>query len=168
MNTQLLFDFTVNKEEKTISVKREFAADLSLTWDCWSKAELLDQWWAPKPYRNETISMNFARAGVWHYAMISPENEKHYCKAYYQIIDDKKMFSYKDSFCNEKGVDNTAMPSMNWNNNFIVQDHEKTLVDILINFPSLEALEGIIKMGFKEGFSMGLCNLDELLLKLKK
>lgn len=168
MNTNLLLDFIVNKEAKTITVKREFAADLKLTWSAWTEAELLDQWWAPKPYRNETISMNFAPGGVWHYAMISPENEKHYCKAYYDLVESLKMFSYKDTFCNEQGEELSAMPSMYWNNHFIIQDDDKTLVDILINFPNLEALEGIIKMGFKEGFSMGLSNLDELLITLKK
>ena len=30
MNSNLLFDFTVNKENNTINVQREFAADLDL------------------------------------------------------------------------------------------------------------------------------------------
>ena len=160
----LLFDFTINKENKTIEVKREFASDLKTVWDCWTKAELLDQWWAPKPYRNETISMNFSEGGVWFYSMISPANEKHYCKAYYKKINVQKDFSYHDAFCNEKGEDMKSMPSMNWKNSFSAQG-ETTLVNVLISFDTLEALEGIIKMGFKEGFTMGLGNLDELLAK---
>lgn len=49
MNTPLLFDFSVNKENKTIHVTREFAANRELVWKAWTTAELLDQWWAPKP-----------------------------------------------------------------------------------------------------------------------
>jgi uncharacterized protein YndB with AHSA1/START domain len=68
MKSALLFDFTVNKESKTIVVNREFAAPLSLVWDAWTKAELLDKWWAPKPYRTETKSLDFREGGMWLYA----------------------------------------------------------------------------------------------------
>ncbi len=54
MNSLLQFDFIVNKEKKTINIHREFAADLDLVWAAWTEADILDQWWAPKPYRNKT------------------------------------------------------------------------------------------------------------------
>lgn len=44
MNSNLLFDFIVDKETQTVNVKREFNAGLSLVWDAWTKPELLDQW----------------------------------------------------------------------------------------------------------------------------
>ncbi|WP_431215080.1 SRPBCC family protein [Puia sp. P3] len=72
MNPRLQFDFTVNKEKNTIDVQREFAADLDLVWDAWTKPELLDLWWAPKPYQTRTKSMDFREGGFWLYAMISP------------------------------------------------------------------------------------------------
>ncbi len=49
MKTDLLFDFTVDKAAKTVFITREFDADLSLVWDAFTKAEILDQWVAPKP-----------------------------------------------------------------------------------------------------------------------
>ena len=45
----LLFDFTVDKATATIHITREFAADLDLVWDAFTKAEILDQWMGPKP-----------------------------------------------------------------------------------------------------------------------
>ena len=50
MTNDLLFDFTVDKTTKTVFVNREFAASLSLVWDAFTKQEILDQWWAPKPW----------------------------------------------------------------------------------------------------------------------
>lgn len=35
MNSNLLVDFTVNKENNTIVVKREFNANLELVWKAW-------------------------------------------------------------------------------------------------------------------------------------
>ena len=49
MKNDLLFDFTVDKTTKTVVINREFAASLALVWDAFTKQEILDQWWAPKP-----------------------------------------------------------------------------------------------------------------------
>jgi uncharacterized protein YndB with AHSA1/START domain len=54
MKNNLLFDFIVDKTTKTVFVNREFAAEHNLVWDAFTKQELLDKWWAPKPWRSET------------------------------------------------------------------------------------------------------------------
>ncbi|HBR58209.1 MAG TPA: ATPase, partial [Blastocatellia bacterium] len=65
-------DFIVNKETKTVTITKEFAAVLSLVWDAYTKAELLDQWWAPKPFTSRTKAMDFKVGGRRFYAMVSP------------------------------------------------------------------------------------------------
>lgn len=161
MNPHLQFDFSVNKENNTIHVKRAFAADLNLVWDAWTKPELLDLWWAPQPYRTQTKSMDFREGGSWLYCMISPENEKHWCKADYQKIVPFKNFSGLDAFCDEEGKLNDDFPRSLWSNTFIEQTANTTLVDIIISYNSLADLEKIIQLGFKEGFTMALGNLDQ-------
>jgi len=42
-----LFDLAINKQNNAINVTREFDAPLNLVWDAWTKAEIIDQWWAP-------------------------------------------------------------------------------------------------------------------------
>jgi PhnB protein len=160
MNSSLLFDFSVNKENNTIHVTRDFAANRSLVWDAWTKPELLDLWWAPKPFRTQTKSMDFREGGMWHYAMISPENEVHWCKLDYQTIEDKKSYSGLDGFCDEHGNLNEAFPRSLWNNVFS-DNGENTTVNITIKYETLEDLEKIISYGFKEGFSMAMENLDQ-------
>jgi uncharacterized protein YndB with AHSA1/START domain len=169
MNANLLFDFTVDKTNNTIGVKREFAADLDLVWDAWTKPEILDQWWAPKPYYTKTKSMDFRVGGSWLYAMYSPENVAHWCRADYQSIELKKSFSGLDAFCDESGNINTDFPRSRWDNEFR-QSGDKTFVSISIHHEKLADLEKIIEMGFKEGFTMALGNLDQYLeaqLKLR-
>src|SRR5690606_33534001 len=163
MNRNLLFDFVVNKENNTILVKREFNANLELVWKAWTTAELLDRWWAPKPYRVETKAMDFREGGQWLYAMISPENDKHWSRLDYEAIEHLKSFSALDAFCDEKGVINTAFGRTLWNNEFNENKAETTTVSMTLRYDSLENLEKHIEMGFKEGFTMGLQNLDELL-----
>src|SRR5690625_798925 len=167
MNSNLLFNFSVNKENNTIHVLREFDASLELVWKAWTTPELLEQWWAPKPWRAETKTMDFREGGFWHYAMVSPEGEKHWAKANYITIEKEKCFTAKDGFCDENGTMNPAFPQNLWENLFTTKN-EQTIVRITLTFDKLEDLEQTIAMCFKEGFTMGLNQLDKFLSTLKK
>jgi uncharacterized protein YndB with AHSA1/START domain len=162
MNSNQLFAFSVNKVNKTIHVTCDFKADLNLVWQAWTTAELLDQWWAPKPYRTETKSLDLRDDGRWLYAMISPENEKQWCKADYKNVEPVNQISWLDAFCDENGMENTEKPRSLWTNIF-TENKGKTTVNITLQHDNLADIETMIEMGFKEGFTMGLQNLDKLL-----
>lgn len=165
MNANLLFDFTVDKSTNQIHVKREFNAALPLVWKAWTTPEILDLWWAPKPWKTDTKSMDFREGGFWLYSMSGPVGEEmacHWCRNDYQRIDKEKFFSGLDAFCDENGVINMEFPRTEWKNTFSPTG-DTTTVSIQLTYKSLEDLEKIIQMGFKEGFSMALENLDEYL-----
>lgn len=170
MKSSLLFNFSINKENKTINIQREFNAELELVWKAWTEAELLNQWWAPKPYHIETKNLDLKVGGMWLYAMVSPENEKTWCKADYKEIEPNKLLSWLDAFCDENGIENTLKPRSLWTNLF-TEKNGVTLVDIILKHDKLEDIETMINMGFKEGFEMALSNLDQYIesqFKLRK
>jgi len=167
MNPTLLFDFTVNKENKTIHITREFAANLELVWDAWTNPELLDQWWGPQPWRAETKAMDFREGGFWLYAMVSPEGEKHWSKSNFLSIVKEKSFASKGGFSDENGTINPAFPQNVWENTFTLKEN-KVRVDMLLTYDTLADLEKEIAMGFKEGMIIDFKQLDELLSTLKK
>jgi uncharacterized protein YndB with AHSA1/START domain len=165
MNSNLLFDFRINKEEKAIEIKREFKATRELVWKAWTTPELLDQWWAPKPYHIQTKILDLKVDGMWLYAMVSPEDEKMWCKADYKAIQVNEFLSWLDAFCDENGLENNEKPRSLYLINF-TENNGITTVDISMKHDKLEDIEVMIKMGFKEGFSMAVGNLDELLVTL--
>ncbi|MFM1932577.1 MAG: hypothetical protein RL226_1880 [Bacteroidota bacterium] len=167
MKTPLLFDFQVDKTTNTIRVQLEFDAGLDLVWRAWTTPELLDQWWAPLPYRNQTKELHLKPGGFWLYAMISPENDVHWCRFDYESITPLHQYAGKDAFCDELGQVTAAFPGMHWTNTFSA-NAGRTMVQIVITPESLEALEKIIEMGFKEGFTMGLNQLDEMLTNMNR
>src|SRR5689334_7541987 len=114
MKTSLLFDFKVDKEAKKVFVDREFDADLSLVWDAFTKKEILDQWWAPKPYTSRTKIMNFEVGGRRFYAMVSPEGQEHWGVQQFTSISPKTNFKLLSSFAYENENINTQMPTSNW------------------------------------------------------
>lgn len=160
MNKAILFNFFADKAKNTIKVERAFDAPVALVWAAWTEADILDQWWAPAPYKAVTKSLDFKEGGRWHYYMLSPEGERHWCLFDYHVIKPQKFFSGIDAFCDEYGATNNSKPRVRWENDF-TPDGESTVVNILLQFESLEDLETILQMGFKEGFTAGLDNLDQ-------
>jgi uncharacterized protein YndB with AHSA1/START domain len=156
----LLFDFTVDKATKTVFVTREFAAGLSLVWDAFTKQELLDQWVAPKPWTCKTKYMDFKVGGRRFYAMVSPEGQERWAIQEYTSITPKTNFKMHNAFADKD--ENPEASGSDWDYNFSEQNG-KTTVRIAIYNESLERLEKMIEMGFKEGFTMSLTNLEDLL-----
>ena len=164
MKNDLLFDFNVDKTTKTVFVNREFDAGLSLVWDAFTKQEILDQWWAPKPWAAKTKIMNFEVGGRRFYAMVSPEGQEHWSVQKFTSISPKTNFKYLNAFAD--AAENPELPGSDWDLNFSEQNGT-TKVSITIYNESLERMEKMIEMGFQGGFTMGLQQLDELLLTLK-
>jgi PhnB protein len=104
--------------------------------------------------------MDFREGGYWLYAMQGPNNEEHWARVDYLKIKPEQYFAAYDGFSDAHGKLNTSLPRNKWENSFSVKD-EGTIVNILLSFDSLADLEKIIAMGFKEGFSAGLENLDQ-------
>jgi uncharacterized protein YndB with AHSA1/START domain len=162
----LQFDFRVDKSTKTVCIDREFDAELSLVWDAFTKQEILDQWWAPKPFLSKTIRMDFREGGRRFYAMVNAEGvEMGWHIQDYTSISPKTNFKFFSVFADKD--ENPFLPGSNWDFNFS-EHHEITKVSITIYNDSLERMEKMIEMGFKEGFTATLNELSTLVLKLKK
>ena len=168
MKSNLAFEFRVNKEDNTILIIREFAADLALVWDAYTKPELLDQWWAPKPWKARTKTMEFREGGFWHYAMVGPEGEEHWSYVEFVKIVLHKLYTGTDCFADADANINRDLPQSRWEVTFTGKSEEVTLVEYAINYPDLAQLEATIEMGFKEGMTMALDGLDDLLASITK
>ncbi len=165
MKTNLLFDFTVDKAAKTVFITREFDAGLSLVWDAFTKAELLDQWVAPKPWTSKTKYMNFEVGGKRFYAMVSPEGQERWAIQKYTSINPKTNFKLFNAFADKD--ENPELPGSDWNYTFS-EKNGITKVSIIIYNESLARMEKMIEMGFTEGFKVSMNNLESLLAGLSR
>jgi uncharacterized protein YndB with AHSA1/START domain len=165
MTNNLQFDFTVDKAKKTVYITREFDADLSLVWDAFTKPEILDQWGAPEPYSARTKHMNFEVGGRRFYAMVSPDGKESWILQNYTSITPKTNFKMFNVFADKD--ENPQPPGSDWDLTFSEQG-EITKVNITIYNESLERMERMIELGFKEGYAMTMQNLEKLLQTLSK
>jgi uncharacterized protein YndB with AHSA1/START domain len=165
MSPDLRFEFVASKDHSTITVKREFAAGRQLVWDCHTKSELLDQWFAPKGLTTQTKHMDFREGGYWHYAMVMPDDQKFWSRVDYQKIRPIDGYTAKDGFSDETGAVNPDMPSSDWDVSF-ADAGERTLVTTIVQYGSPDALQAVIDMGVQAGLASTLERLDELLPRL--
>ena len=166
MKGTLQFDFLVNKENNTLTIVREFKASKNLVWDCYTKSELLNQWFSPSPLTTKKKSMDFREGGHWHYVMIDPEGPEYWGRTDYLKIQDQKFYTALDAFSNEAGEVNEELPRAEWLVSFMDKGNN-AIVETIVTYNSLEDLEAVIQMGMKEGLSSALERLDDLLLALE-
>ena len=141
-------------------MNREFAAELDLVRNAFTKQEILDQWWAPKPFESRTKFIDFKVGRRRFYAMVSPEGVARWSVQKYTSITLKTNFKFFNAFADEN--ENPELPGSDWDFNFSEQNGT-TKMSITIYNESLARLEKMIEMGFKEGYAMQMKNLDQLL-----
>ena len=167
MTSDLRFEVLVDQENRSITVVREFAGKRQLVWDCHTRRELLDRWFAPKPLTTKTKHMDFRAGGYWHYAMITPDNQHFWNRLDYKTISPIDGYTAEDGFCDQAGTVNSDMPGSHWSVAFADRG-TRTLVTTLITYRSSEALQAAIAMGLKDGLTSTLERLDELLATLQE
>ena len=159
MNNNSLFDFAVDKSTKTVSINMEFDADQSLVWDAFTKPEILDQWYAPKPFQSKTKYMDFKVGGRRFYAMVGPDGKESWALQTYKSISPKTNYKFFNVFADKD--ENPQLPGSDWNLTFS-EENGRTKVNISIYNESLERMERLMD-GFKEGMRMTYEQLASLL-----
>ncbi len=164
---KLQFDFLANKENNKLTIKREFAAERQLVWDCYTKQELLDQWFSPTGMTTKTKSMNFKNGGHWHYAMVDQDGNHYWGYTEYNNVNPIDSYGTLDAFSNEAGEINADLPRAKWEVTFLDKG-EHTIVETIVQYASLTDLETVVNMGMQEGTISTMEKLDKLILLLKK
>ena len=158
--------FTRDEKNATLTVERIFGAPRQRVWRAMTDAEILDQWWAPAPWKTETVTMDFRVGGFWHYAMNGPNAEQHFGRMDYVEIDPGVRFKAKDVFCDAQGNAIDTLPTQVFETT-LYEEGDGTKVVTLIQYASLADLEKIIEMGMQEGLKMAHDQLEALLGRME-
>ena len=162
MKPELRFDFVADRSKGALTISREFDAGRQLVWDCHTKQELLDQWFAPKGLTTQTKHMDFRNGGYWHYAMITPDGQRFWNRLDYLAIDPIDTYEAMDGFCDETGAISPEMPRSKWVVTF-ADAADRTIVTTAVQYDSPDGLQKAIEMGLEGGMASTMERLDELL-----
>lgn len=153
-------DFFLDKTSQTVTITRVFDASLEQVWNAFTTAEILDQWVAPKPFTSKTKYMDFTVGGRRFYAMISPDGQERWILQRYLAITPLSNFKLFNTFADKD--ETPEITGSEWDYTFI-EYNQQTVVRIVIYNESLERMERMIEFGFKEGYTMSMENLENVL-----
>ena len=109
--------------------------------------------------------MDFKVGGRRFYAMVSPDGQERWSIQKYTSISPKTNFKFLSVFADKD--ENPELPGSDWDLTFSEEDGTTT-VRVSIYNESLARMEKQIEMGFKEGFTMMLNYLENLLTTLSQ
>ena len=156
--TQVSKDYKQN----SILVSRVFNAPIEKVWQAHTDSQVLDRWWGPSPWRAETKTMNFTPGGYWLYAMVGPENQKHWSRMNYYAIKKYESIEVEDAFCDENGKLNSDLP-ISKGQIIFAKTKNRTKVQFKMIFPAAADLGKTIAMGFEQGITICHDQLESLL-----
>jgi uncharacterized protein YndB with AHSA1/START domain len=154
--------FTRDETNARLTIERVFPAPVSRVWQAMTDATILDQWWAPKPWQTKTVRMDFRVGGYWLYSMNGPEGEQHFGRMDYLEIEPERRYKSEDIFCDAEGKAVESLPRQRIENTLIEEAGRTKLVTV-VQYESVEAMNQIFEMGFKEGLSMAYDQLEAFL-----
>lgn len=157
-------DITFTKDESNarLTIERTFPAPPARVWQALTDPVLLDQWWAPKPWQNRTVSMDFRVGGYWLYAMQGPGGEEHFGRMDYVEIEPERFYRAADVFCDADGNPIESLPRQEFRNTLDDLRNRTKLVTV-IQYASVEDMNRIFEMGFREGLTAAYEQLEALL-----
>lgn len=165
MKADPYFQFLVDVPGHRLRIRRAFAADRVMVWDCYTKPELLDRWFAPAPMTTRTKHMDFRPGGHWHYAMIDADGTEYWGRTDFRDIDPIDRYTAKDAFSDASGAPNAELPIADWEVTFEPAGNG-TLVRTVVTYASAEDLQKVIDMGMEDGMTSTFERLDTLIATL--
>jgi uncharacterized protein YndB with AHSA1/START domain len=136
-----------------LSLTRLIDAPPSAVYRCWTEAELLKQWFAPKPYTTPKAELDVRPGGANLIVMASPEGQEMPNQGQYLEVAPNRKLVFTDAYVGDWKVSGNA-PFMTVTLTFADEDG-KTRYTARVQHWTEEAKKQHEQMGFETGW--GIC-----------
>ena len=153
---------TRDLDNRKLTIERRFNAPRNAVWQAYTVPALLDRWWAPMPWKTETVTMDFRVGGHWLYAMNGPAGEQHFGRMDFVAIEPENRYVALDVFADATGATNPDLPQQTFTTSF-VDEGATTQVIVVVDYESVADLQKVIEMGIEQGITMAQDQLEEML-----
>lgn len=157
---------TSDPKALTMTVVADYPVPLARLWEAYADPRQLERFWGPVEWPATFTRHDFAVGGESHYHMTGPDGTVSRGWWRYLALEPMRRIEVEDGFADETGAPNPAMPSMRMTFDFERTAKGSRFVSVT-HFPSLEALEQLLKMGMMEGLQSAMGQIDAVLADLR-
>jgi len=158
---------TTDAEELSIVLVADFPVPAERLWDAFADPRKLERFWGPPGYPATFGTYDLRPGGHIHYWMTSPEGQTFYGRWDVTAVDAPRTFTVTDTFADENGVSDPAMPAGTMTVT-VEPTATGSRLTVLSTSPTLEALQQVIEMGQIEGMTQAMSQLDTVLADLRE
>ncbi len=157
-----VIDVTQDLDTLKLTITAECAAPVQRIWEIYTDPRQLEQVWGPPTYPATFIEHNLKVGSKTTYYMTGPEGEKYYGYWVLTQIDEPHGFRFDDGFADAEFNPIPDMPvsKNDYKFNAIKSGTRATYVSI---YATKEAMEQVLAMGFIEGATSAINQIDGLL-----
>jgi uncharacterized protein YndB with AHSA1/START domain len=149
----------------TLTVVADYPVPLERLWEAYADPRQLEKFWGPEQWPARFTRHDMAVGGQSHYTMTGPDGQTSRGWFEFLEVEPLRRFVVEDGFANEDGSRNPSMPTMRMEFRFERTDTGSRFVSVT-TFPSLESMEGLVKMGMMEGMKSAMGQIDAVLADL--
>lgn len=160
-----LTSVTSNPDALTLTVIGDYPVPVERLWDAYADPRQLERFWGPETWPATFTRHDMAVGGRSEYYMTGPDGATAHGWWRFVTLEPGQHFEVEDGFAHADGRPNDTMPSMR-----MVFRFERTAtgsrVTSVTYFPSISAMEQLLKMGMLEGIQSAIGQLDAVLADL--
>lgn len=153
---------TSDAKALTLTVVGDYPVPVERLWAAFADARQLERFWGPEDWPARFTRHDFAVGGESHYTMTGPDGTQASGWWRFVTIDEPRLIEIDDGFSKPDGTRDAAMPTMQMRFTFESTANGSRFTNVT-TFPSVEAMEQLVKMGMTEGMRSAMGQLDAVL-----
>lgn len=162
----------LQEDDEVFLLQRQIDAPRERVYEAWTRADLLQRWWAPKGFTNPECEVDPRVGGSYRIVMQSPDGEQYPIKgSYLEIVPNEKLVMGGDTSehpeewheqadlkCGDGGAADDAVSTITFDDL-----GGRTKPTLRTRFISGEVKRQMLAMGMRQGWSESWDKLEELL-----
>jgi uncharacterized protein YndB with AHSA1/START domain len=151
-------DVAKDPEARTMTITSEFGATVDRVWQLWADPRRLERWWGPPTHPATVVEHDLTPGGEVAYFVTGPDGERR--QGWWRVVavDPPHHLAFE--------LRDPDIPTITMTVSIRDRDGGGSSMVIEAAFPSGEAMDQLLLMGFEGGLSAAVGQIDALLPEL--
>ena len=142
-------------EARTMTITAEFDASVERVWRLWADPRQLERWWGPPTHPATVVEHDLRPGGTVNFYVTGPAGDRR--SGWWRVVDVEAPHRL------EFDLGDPEIPTVRVRVGIADRASGGTRMTIEMTFPSRDAMDQLMSIGFEEGMSTAVRQLDDIL-----